>query len=159
MDTTENPTPFDENDDVEAHGFKEVAAGIGAAAILGGAGAGAALAATSAPASHGPAQKVVHSVQHAEDQATAALKHKSPTPPLDATMNSSRDQARTPAPNPILKQLRGPRVTSPEFNMPVGQNLNQAVAKVKNATQKTVKAADETGNKILKTPKTVPPIR
>jgi hypothetical protein len=159
MDTTENPIPFDETDDVEAHGLKEVAAGIGAAALLGGAGAGAALAATSTPANHGPSHTIVQSARHTEDAASTVLKRKTPTPPPDATTDSSRDQARTPAPTPLLKKLKGPRVTSPEFNVPVGQNLNQAVAKAKTAGQQTVKGAEDAVSKRLHKATPVPPIR
>jgi hypothetical protein len=132
MDTTQNLTP-DEQDDVEAHGLKEVAVGISAAAVLGGAGAGAALAAHSSPT---PASKIAHAVQHTENQAVNALGHKSPTPPMTSAQNSHR----TPAPSPLSKKL--PKVhintpTPPTSNGAMGQGLAPTVKKVEKTVKKT----------------------
>jgi hypothetical protein len=155
-DSTNNAESIEiELDDVEAHGLKEVAAGIGAAAVLGGAGAGAALAASSGyvpipPAS--TAKQAVHNVNETEDKARAVLKHKTPAPPADVTVDAARIYPAK------LPKVHVPPTTPPAFNLPVGTGTKPVVDKVKKSAHQAQDKAADAVEEIAPSVKLVPPI-
>ena len=135
-ENTQNPTSdqIDELDDVEAHGLKEIALGVGAAAVLSGGGAGIALA-SSGGAIEPPGPVVATHVQHLEQGVAHSLKGHTPQGPPDMMANT-----RKPVPSHLPK-LR--------HTVPVGFDGNKStsnspvqtdpVQRVEKGTQQAVK--------------------
>jgi hypothetical protein len=138
-DNSQNLTENDavESDDVEAHGLKEVAIGLGAAALIGGGGAGIALASAGGTAGGAPG---VIGPSHVAHQVTAGVddsirRHTPQGPPASTT------DFRTLPTKPVKVPQHHvvPVVAGPNVGVPVGKKTEQAVQSGK----QTVKAADE----------------
>ncbi len=163
-ENTQNPTTPDigavgDVDDVEAHGLKEVALGIGAAAVIGGGGAGVALASTGGSAvSHGP---VGHPVQQVQTDANNLIHRHAPQGPPAASPNNGVypttphviDKAKDRVPHTV------PVGFSRNETVPVGDPLAAAentVAKDVNKAKHGVKTAEDIV-KHMTTPVNAPP--
>jgi hypothetical protein len=161
MDSTQNPTPYDENnaalDDVEAHGLKEVAAGIGAAALLTGAGAGAALAAQQQTANTS-GHKATHAVQSVEDRAAEPLtRHMVHSPPPEATTNVIRTPANPAAVNHVRTKIAGhlPGTIDAPTTNPVHANVERVEHAEQNATDAAAHLRSQTVDRLKHTPPTL----
>jgi hypothetical protein len=154
---TNTPEPIDtELDDVEAHGLKEVAAGFGAAAVLGGAGAGAALAATSTfvpPPPNAVAHHTVDNAKHNAQHAASLLKGKTPNPPPEASVNSTRIYPSH------LPNVHRPHITPPAVNAPDDQGaVKSTVDRAKGQAKTTKSRVDRTVDRVAPANPMVPPI-